>query len=105
MTTILIAGLIVLVLVISVVISTVSHRKEQLAAELRQRAAEFRARVHESQELLDCLQNAGVDTAVRAAIMERIAENLTGLRQCEPTHPNLEASIRFAREQAAQLRT
>lgn len=105
MTIILVAGLILLVLVASVMLSSASHKREQEAAERRQRAAEYRARVHECQELLDGLQNAGLDASVRAVLMQRIADSLSGLQQCEPDAANLESSLKFAKEQATALRS
>lgn len=104
MTIALVAGFIILVLVASVVVSSLSHKREQQAAELRQRAAEYRARVQETQELLEGLQNAGLDASIRAALMGRIAENLAGLKQCEPGNANVDSSLRFAREQVASLK-
>ncbi|MBI2380935.1 MAG: hypothetical protein HYV16_09290 [Gammaproteobacteria bacterium] len=104
MTMFLVAGLILLVLVASVVISSISHKREQQAAENRQRAAEFRARIQETQDLMEGLQNAGLDASVRGVLMWRIAESLAGLKACEPDSPNVDASLNFAKEQAAVLR-
>lgn len=104
MATVLIIALILAVLVGSVVVSSLSHKREQEAAERRQKAAEYRARIQETQELLEGLQNAGLDASVRAVLMVRIAENLIGLKQCEPNTPNIDSSLTFAREQAISLK-
>lgn len=104
MTIPLIAGLIVLILVISVFASALSHKREEQAAERRQRVAELRSRIQESQELLDGLQTAGLDASVRAVLVKRIHENLLELKSAAPETPAIDSLLRGTDEQLATLR-
>ena len=94
-----IISIIIAVLVISVVGSIVFTKKEQAAAEKRQKVASFRFKADEAQDLHDGLQKAGLDKVAYKFLLERVLANLQAAHDVDPSAAGISRRITETQEQ------
>lgn len=96
MSMIIIASMIGVLLALVLIFNAISQRKDQLAAEKRQEASQYRFRATETQELLDGLKALNLSSKIRAALVARVLHNLETVKRIAPDYPNIDRSIEFA---------
>ena len=94
-----IISIIIAVLVISVVGSIFFTKKEQAAAERRQKVASARFKADEAQDLHDGLHKAGLDKLAYKFLLERVLANLQSAHDIDPNTPGLSRRLRETQEQ------
>lgn len=91
-----IISIIIGVLVLSVVGSIIFTKKEQAAAERRQKIASSRYKADEAQDLHDGLQKAGLDKLAYKFLLERVLANTRDAYEIDPNAPGIKIRMKDA---------
>lgn len=98
-----IISIIVALLIVSVVGSIIFTKKEQAAAERRQKVASFRFKADEAQDLYDGLQKAGLDKLIYRFLLDRIVENLQAALAIDSNTPGLARRLNETSQEISEL--
>ena len=98
-----IVSIIIAVLVISIIGSIIFTKKEQAAAEKRQKVASARFKADEAQDLHDGLQKAGLDKIAYKFLLERVLANLQDAHDVDPSAPGIARRISETQQQLAEV--
>ena len=98
-----IISIIIAVLVLSIVGSIIFTKKEQAAAEKRQKVASARYKADEAQDLHDGLQKAGLDKVAYKFLLERVLANLQDAYEIDPSAPGIGRRVSETKQQLAEV--
>jgi|TARA_B100000745_G_scaffold300377_1_gene254095 uncharacterized protein YoxC len=82
--------------VVLITINAISQRREYVAAQHRQEASRYRARASDTQDLLDKVKTVSLDGRIKAALIERVIENLEQAKQTASDLPGIDNAIQAA---------